>query len=89
MENKNKIKDAEGIQRENASASSEAELRYGAIFDQSPDGILIIDAEGKILEFNKAAHTDLGYSKEEFRTEYRISTCGKSRQIRAHKKDYR
>ena len=66
MEKKNKIKGAEGIQRENASARSEAELRYSAVFDQSPDGILIIDAEGKIVDFNKAAHTDLGYSREEF-----------------------
>ena len=45
---------------------SEAELRYSAVFEQSPDGILIIDAEGKILDFNKAAHTDLGYTRKEF-----------------------
>jgi two-component system, sensor histidine kinase and response regulator len=45
---------------------SEAELRYSAVFDQSPDGILLIDTEGKILDFNKAAHTDLGYTREEF-----------------------
>ena len=66
MEDKNKIKDAERSQRENASGRSEAELRYSAVFEQSPDGILIIDAEGKILDFNKAAHTDLGYTREEF-----------------------
>jgi PAS domain S-box-containing protein len=66
MARKNKIKDAERIQRENGSDCVEAELRYGAVFDQSPDGILIIDSEGKIVDFNKAAHTDLGYSREEF-----------------------
>ena len=66
MKNKNIIKDSEGIQRENASARSEAEIRYSAVFEQSPDGILIIDTYGKIIDFNEAAHADLGYSKEEF-----------------------
>ncbi len=66
MEDKNRMKGAERIQREKASARCEAELRYSAVFEQSPDGILIIDAEGKILDFNKAAHTDLGYTREEF-----------------------
>ena len=66
MENKDKIKKDGGIQKAKASASSEAELRYSAVFEQSPDGILIIDAEGKILDFNKAAHTDLGYTRKEF-----------------------
>ena len=72
MQNKKKIKDADGSQRKNAPGPSEAELRYSAVFDQSPDGILIIDAEGKIIDFNKAAHTDLGYSREEF-SKLRIS----------------
>ena len=43
-----------------------AELRYRAIFEQSPNGILIIDAMGNILEFNETARRELGYSKEEF-----------------------
>jgi PAS domain S-box-containing protein len=66
MEDRNRMKGTERIQREKASARSEAELKYRAVFEQSPDGILIIDAEGKILDFNKAAHTDLGYTREEF-----------------------
>ena len=66
MENKNKIKDAEGMHRENASGRSEAEIRYSAVFEQSPDGILIIDTDGKIIDFNEAAHADLGYTREEF-----------------------
>jgi len=66
MEDKNKTKDAAGSLNGDMSVRSEAELRYGALFEQSPDGILIIDAEGKILDFNKAAHTDLGYTREEF-----------------------
>jgi PAS domain S-box-containing protein len=44
----------------------EAELRFRAIFEQSPYGIVIIDTGGKMIEFNKTAHSDLGYSREEF-----------------------
>jgi len=45
---------------------SEAERRYHAIFEQSPNGILIIDTNGKIVEFNEMARRELGYSREEF-----------------------
>ncbi len=45
---------------------SETELRYRAIFEQSPYGILIIDTKGKIIEFNETARRELGYSREEF-----------------------
>jgi PAS domain S-box-containing protein len=44
----------------------EAELKYRTLFEQSPDGIVIIDTGGNILEFNEAAHLLLGYSREEF-----------------------
>ena len=44
----------------------DAELRFRAIFEQAPYGIVIIDTNGKLLEFNEAAHRDLGYSREEF-----------------------
>ena len=44
----------------------EAELRFRAIFEQSPYGIVIIDTSGKIIEFNHTAHQELGYSREEF-----------------------
>jgi len=43
-----------------------AELLYRAMFEQSPDGILIIDIKGKIIDFNEAAHLQLGYSRDEF-----------------------
>jgi len=43
-----------------------AELLYRAIFSQSPDGILIIGTDGKMLDFNESAHSKLGYSREEF-----------------------
>jgi len=37
------------------------------MFEQSPDGILIIDPETKrFVEFNTAVHQQLGYSREEF-----------------------
>ncbi|MCX5864410.1 MAG: GAF domain-containing protein [Deltaproteobacteria bacterium] len=45
----------------------ESEQRYRTIFNESPDGILLIDTEtGKALEFNDVAHRQLGYSREEF-----------------------
>ncbi len=46
--------------------ASPAALRYRTLFEQSPDGILIIDTLGNILEFNANAHLQLGYTKEEF-----------------------
>jgi len=51
---------------ESVSNPCEAELRFRAIFEQAPYGIVIIDTNGKLLEFNEAAHRDLGYSREEF-----------------------
>lgn len=51
---------------ETGSNPCEAELRFRAIFEQAPYGIVIIDTKGKLLEFNEAAHRDLGYSREEF-----------------------
>ena len=51
---------------EAGSEPCEAELRFRAIFEQAPYGIVIIDTNGKLLEFNEAAHRDLGYSREEF-----------------------
>ena len=45
----------------------ESDLLYRTIFHQSPDGILIIDTDGAFIEFNQAAHRDLGYTREEFK----------------------
>jgi PAS domain S-box-containing protein len=47
-------------------ALSESEKRYHALFEQSPDGILLIDTTGKMIEFNEMAHRQLGYSREDF-----------------------
>lgn len=44
-----------------------AELRYRTLFEQSPNGILLIDSEtGKIIDANETAHRQLGYTREEF-----------------------
>ena len=45
---------------------SNSDTRYRTLFAQSPDGILILDTEGHVIEFNEAAHRQLGYTKEEF-----------------------
>jgi PAS domain S-box-containing protein len=45
----------------------EAETRYRTLFEQSPDGIVIIDPEStRPIDFNSTAHRQLGYSREEF-----------------------
>lgn len=45
----------------------EESIRRQILFDQSPDGILIIDPEtARFQDFNRAAHQQLGYSREEF-----------------------
>jgi PAS domain S-box-containing protein len=48
-------------------AIEENEARYRVIFEQSPDGMVILDPDtGKILEFNDVAHRQLGYDHAEF-----------------------
>lgn len=52
---------------EAASAVREAEERYRTLFEQSPDGVLIIDPETTLpLVFNETAHRQLGYCRTEF-----------------------
>jgi PAS domain S-box-containing protein len=55
-------------ERKNAEdALREAELRYRSLFEQSPDGILVLDpATLKPQEFNETAARQLGYTLEEF-----------------------
>jgi PAS domain S-box-containing protein len=43
-----------------------AALLYRTMFEQSPDGVLLIDTNGKIIDFNEAAHVQLGYTRDEF-----------------------
>ena len=45
----------------------QTEKRYRTLFEQSPDGVLLIDPETeRTIVFNTAAHSQLGYSREEF-----------------------
>ncbi len=53
-------------------ALRDSEKRYHTLFEQSPDGIVIVDTEGKVIEFNETAHQQLGYSREEF-SKFRVS----------------
>jgi two-component system, cell cycle sensor histidine kinase and response regulator CckA len=49
------------------AALSDTETRYRLLFEQSPDGIVIIDpGTAQLLEFNDTACRQLGYSREEF-----------------------
>jgi two-component system cell cycle sensor histidine kinase/response regulator CckA len=45
----------------------EAEQRYRTLFELSPFGVMVIDPDsGAFVDFNTAAHRQLGYSREEF-----------------------
>lgn len=59
------------VLRNNLNKSSAAlqasEKRFRMLIEKSPDGNLIIDPKtGRILDFNTAAHQQLGYTREEF-----------------------
>ena len=41
----------------------DAELQYRTLFEQSPDGICVIDYKTRPVEFNERIHTQLGYSR--------------------------
>ncbi|MCY2989901.1 MAG: PAS domain S-box protein [Planctomycetota bacterium] len=46
---------------------AEEVIRRRLLFERSPDGIVILDpTTAQIVEFNEAAHRQLGYSREEF-----------------------
>ncbi len=49
-------------------ALRESEEKYRSIIQFASDAILIYSFDGVIHEFNRACHTQLGYSKEEFST---------------------
>jgi|GEM_PF-283432 PAS domain S-box-containing protein len=50
---------------ERDSALRKSEARKGAILESAQDGIISIDHEGRILEFNPAAQRMFGYSREQ------------------------
>ena len=48
-------------------ARQEAEEHYRTLFEQSPDGVLLVDPlTKKPIRFNSAAYQQLGYNREEF-----------------------
>ncbi|MCX6893628.1 MAG: response regulator [Verrucomicrobia bacterium] len=55
-------------ERRQAEEALQAEtLRRRLLWEQSPDGIVMMDPQtGRLVEFNTAAHQQLGYSREEF-----------------------
>ena len=45
----------------------EKDALYRALFEQSPDGVLLVDPQtAGAIEFNDVACANLGYSREEF-----------------------
>ncbi len=49
------------------AALRDAEARYRQLFEQSPNGVLLLEADtGRVLEANEQAAVQLGYSREEF-----------------------
>ncbi len=53
--------------RKAEKALQEAEARYRMLFEESPDGVVILDAGTTLpLLFNRAVHSQLGYTAEEF-----------------------
>jgi two-component system cell cycle sensor histidine kinase/response regulator CckA len=67
MKNADKIKkQIIDEKRETDDYRYEAEQFCRTVFEQSPDGILVIDPKGNFIEFNEAAHRQLGYSRKEF-----------------------
>ncbi|MFV1982611.1 MAG: response regulator [Thiohalomonadales bacterium] len=59
---------AEAITRiEVDAALRESEERFRAVFEQTVDSIVLVDAKtGKILEFNDSAHINLHFTRKEF-----------------------
>ena len=53
--------------RQAEEALREAETRYRLLFENSPDGVVILEPEtARLLEVNETACRQLGYSREEF-----------------------
>lgn len=60
------VRDITGRKRMEAARQAEA-VRRRILFDEAPDSILILDPQTRgFIEFNTAAHTQLGYTREEF-----------------------
>ncbi|HEX9020449.1 MAG TPA: PAS domain S-box protein [Nitrospirota bacterium] len=60
------MKKQNGELPESGDQRREEGLLYHALFSKFPDGILIVDFDGSFIDFNEAAHRQLGYTREEF-----------------------
>lgn len=66
------VKDISARKKE-AQEMKDEEQRYHALFNRAPLGVLIVDPKtAGFIEFNDAAHKQLGYSREEFE---KLSIC--------------
>lgn len=61
-----KAKSAGGMSAKDSELVVQKEDIYRTMFEQSLDSILVMNTGGGVLHFNEAAHTNLGYTREEF-----------------------
>lgn len=54
-------------EEQNKNAAASAETRYRTLFDQSPYGVLLINTNGDIVDFNETVNRQLGYDRDEFK----------------------
>ena len=75
-------------ERKQAELAYAEEVAYRRmLFEQSPDGIVIVDPRtARFREFNSAAHSQLGYSRAEFAelTVFDGEACETAEETRAH-----
>ena len=63
-----RLKTALKEQKRDEALLRESEERFRAVFEQTSESIVLIDAKtGALIEFNERAHKDLGYAHEEFK----------------------
>lgn len=51
--------------QEGAEGTLEPEQEYRAVFEAAPDGIIVVDARGRIVDLNPAAERMFGYERDE------------------------
>jgi PAS domain S-box-containing protein len=52
--------------RRDPASREDSALLYQSLFEESPDGILLLDKDLRFIDFNEATCRQLGYSREEF-----------------------